>query len=45
MGKKMPDFITCFANTFHTKIIFFIRLTLEMNCLYLLISHFENFST
>ena len=22
VGKKMPDFITCFANKFHTKIIF-----------------------
>ena len=45
VGKKMPDFITCFANKFHTKIIFFICYTLEINCFYLLISHFENFST
>ena len=45
VGKKMPDFITCFANTFHTKIILFICYTLEINYFYLLISHFEKFST
>ena len=32
MGRKMPDFITCFANKFHTKIIVFISYTLEINC-------------